>query len=342
LRISSAEPTESDRERIGSTESIRAPGVSGAQSAALAVPHPTTHVWNRHPWLWFILPAILAYSILFIYPTLRAFYLSVFDWSGLGPMGDPIGLRNFRRLLTNDRFWNAATNSAKLFAVIFLLQNTVSLGLALLLNRKTRMTHVYRTIIFLPVVISAVATGIIWVLMLDPQIGVINPVLEDIGLGALQQGWQSDPDWAMKTVYLVQFWQWNGMAVVLYLAGLQNVPDELSQAARVDGANRWRVFRDVTFPMLAPAFTIVTVLAFILIFRAFDLTYVLTGPQGAPGGHTHVIGVLIYGDAFGTSGFSSQPRMSYAVAEGVTLFVFLAGVSGLLIRALGRREESIK
>jgi ABC-type sugar transport system permease subunit len=288
------------------------------------------------------LPALLAYSVLFLYPTLRAFYLSVFDWSGLGPIGDPVGLQNFRRLLTNDRFWNASVNSAKLFAVIFVLQNTVSLGLALLLNRKTRMTHIYRTIIFLPVVISAVATGIIWVLMLDPQIGVVNPVFEDIGFGALTQGWQSDPDWAMKTVYLVQFWQWNGMAVVLYLAGLQNVPEELGQAAKVDGANRWRVFRDVTFPMLAPAFTIVTVLAFILIFRAFDLIYVLTGPQGAPGGYTHVIGVLIYGDAFGTSGFSSQPRLSYAIAEGVTLFVFLAGVSGLLIRALGRREEAIK
>ncbi len=335
------QPAGSESQGIGSTEDIRAPALPIGSSAALSYPHPTTHVWSRRPWLWFILPALVAYSILFIYPTARAFYLSVFDWSGIGPVGDPVGLRNFQRLLQNDRFWNAATNSAKLFVAIFVLQNTVSLGLALLLNRKTRMTHVYRTIIFLPVVISAVATGIIWVLMLDPQIGVINPVLEDIGLASLKQGWQSDPDWAMKTVYLVQFWQWNGMAVVLYLAGLQNVPDELLQASRVDGASRWRSFRDVTFPMLAPAFTIVTVLAFILIFRAFDLIYVLTGPQGAPGGYTHVIGVLIYGDAFGTSGFSTQPRLSYAIAEGVTLFIFLAGVSGLLIRALGKREEAI-
>ena len=143
-------------------------------------------------------------------------------------------------------------------------------------------------------------------------------------------------------VYLVQFWQWNGMAVVLYLAGLQNVPEDLRDAALVDGANRWRVFRDVTFPMLAPAFTIVTVLSFILIFRAFDLIYVLGGRTGAPDGHTLVIGVLIYGDAFGTSSFNRCHEMSYAIAEGVTLFVFLAGVSGLLIKALGRREEAIQ
>jgi raffinose/stachyose/melibiose transport system permease protein len=276
-----------------------------------------------------------------LYPTVRAFYLSFFDWTGLGTKRNFIWLDNFRELLGNERFQGAAWNSLKLFLVIFVLQNTVSLGLALMLNRRSAMTHIYRAIIFLPVVVSAVATGIIWVLMLDPKIGVINPALKDAGLGALAKHWQADPYWAMKTVYVVQFWQWNGMAVVLYLAGLQNVPEDLKHAAVVDGANPWQVFRDVIFPMLAPAFTIVTVLSFILIFRAFDLIYVLTGPLGAPNGTTRVIGVLIYGDAFGTSGRSSSARFSYAIAEGVTLFVFLAGVSALLIKALGRREEAI-
>jgi raffinose/stachyose/melibiose transport system permease protein len=210
-----------------------------------------------------------------------------------------------------------------------------------MLNRRSRMTHIYRAIIFLPVIMSAVATGIIWILMLDPIIGIVNPVLRDIGLGAWQREWQSDLAWAMPTVMLVQAWQWNGMAVVLYLAGLQNVPEDLKQAALVDGARRWQVFRDITFPMLAPAFTVVTVLSFILIFRAFDLIYVLSGPLGAPDGATLVIGVLIYGDAFGTSGFSSQTRMSYAIAEGVTLFLFLAGVAALLVWLLGKREEAV-
>jgi raffinose/stachyose/melibiose transport system permease protein len=188
---------------------------------------------------------------------------------------------------------------------------------------------------------SAVATGIIWGLMFDPIIGVINPFLEDNGLGQWAQLWQADEDWAMKVVYLVQFWQWNGMAVVLYLAGLQNVPEDLRHAALIDGARKWQVFRDVTFPMLAPAFTIVTALSFILIFRAFDLIYVLGGPTGQPDGATLVLGVLIYTDAFGGNAFSVSTRMSYAIAEGVTLFVFLAGVSWLLIKGLGRREEAM-
>ena len=309
---------------------------------AVEFPHPPRPLLQRRPYLWFILPAILAYAFLFVYPTARAFYLSVFEWSGQGSVGDFIGLRNFQDALENARFRNAATNSAKLFLAIFLMQNTISLGLAVMLNRRSRVTHIYRTVIFLPVVISAVATGVIWGLMLNPQIGVVNPILEDIGLGRLTQLWQADPAWAMKTVYVVQFWQWNGMAVVLFLAGLQSVPEDLKHAALVDGARPWQVFKDVVFPMLAPAFTIVTVLSFILIFRAFDLIYVLTGPQGAPGGKTHVLGVLIYGDAFGVSGYSAMPRLSYAISEGVFLFVFLGGVSGLLLKALGRREEAIQ
>ena len=312
----------------------------------MSVPAPAGNgkrrlTWSTVPYLWFILPALVAYAVLFLYPTVRSFYLSFFDWTGLGPIGPMVGLDNFRGLLQSDRFWQAATNSLKLFAFIFVFQNTVSLGLALMLNRRSVMTHIYRAIIFLPVIMSAVATGVLWVLMLDPIIGVVNPVLRDIGLGDWQRNWQADPAWALKTVMVVQAWQWNGMAVVLYLAGLQNVPDDLRQAALVDGARPWQVFRDVTFPLLAPAFTIVTVLSFILIFRAFDLIYVLGGPAGVPDGATLVLGVLIYSDAFGQGSFNSQARFSFAMAEGVTLFIFLVLISGLLIKVLGRREEAL-
>ena len=325
----------------GPGERTPPPPAAPAPAGALATTAPARYPWQRVPYVWFLLPALLGYGILFIYPTIRAFYLSLFDWSGIGPIGAMIGLRNFGGLLQSERFWRAALHSAQLFLFIFVFQNTVSLGLALMLNRRSAMTHIYRAIIFLPVIMSAVATGIIWILMLDPIIGIVNPVLHDIGLGWLQREWQADQDWAMRTVMVVQAWQWNGMAVVLYLAGLQNVPEDLRQAALVDGARKWQVFRDITFPMLAPAFTVVTVLSFILIFRAFDLIYVLSGPLGAPDGATLVIGVLIYGDAFGTSGYSSVTKMSYAMAEGVTLFVFLAGVAALLVWMLGKREEAI-
>lgn len=311
--------------------------------ATLVAPAPEKRrspLWVR-PYFWFILPALVVYAILFLYPTVRSFYLSLYDWTGRGPLGPIVWGKNFQDLLTSPRFWQAATNSLQLFIFIFIFQNTVSLGLAILLNRRTFMTHVYRAIIFLPVIMSAVATGILWVLMLDPIIGIVNPVLRDIGLGDLQRTWQADPDWALRTVMIVQAWQWNGMAVVLYLAGLQNVPEDLKHAALVDGANPWQVFRDVTFPMLAPAFTIVTVLSFILIFRAFDLIYVLGGPAGVPDGATLVLGVLIYSDAFGQGSFNNQARFSLGMAEGVTLFVFLAAMSAVFLTLLGRREQAI-
>ena len=124
------------------------------------LPHPTSESrrtaparspWQRVPYFWFILPALIAYGVLFLYPTIRAFYLSFFDWTGVGPIGDFIGFDNFRELLHSDRFWSAALNSSQLFIFIFIFQNTVSLGLALMLNRRSRMTHIYRAIIFLPV-----------------------------------------------------------------------------------------------------------------------------------------------------------------------------------------------
>ncbi|MEZ4504260.1 MAG: sugar ABC transporter permease [Thermomicrobiales bacterium] len=294
------------------------------------------------PYFWFIFPGLLAYTILFIWPTIRSFYLSLYDWSGRGPLGPIVWEQNFRTIAHSDKFWQAAGNSFRLFIFIFVFQNTVSLGLAILLNRRGAATHFFRVIIFLPQIMSAVATGIIWIIMLDPIIGAVNPFLADIGLESLQRQWQSDPAWALRTVMIVMAWQWNGMAVILYLAGLQNVPDDLKHAAMIDGAGRFRAFRDITFPMLAPAFTIVTVLSFILIFRAFDLIYILGGPAGVPDGHTLVLGVLIYSDAFGQGAFNSQARFSYAMAEGVTLFLFLAAISGLLIWLLGRRESAVK
>src|SRR5215211_1648645 len=310
-------------------------------SQVIVTPSKRRPPWERVPYFWFILPALLAYAVLFLFPTIRSFYWSFFDWSGIGPLGPTVWFENFENILHSEKFRKAAGNSFKLFAFIFVFQNTVSLGLAMMLNRRSFMTHVYRAIIFLPVIMSAVATGILWVLMLDPIIGIVNPVLRDIGFVDWQRNWQADPAWALKTVMIVQAWQWNGMAVVLYLAGLQDVPEDLKHAALVDGANPWQVFRDVTFPMLAPAFTIVTTLSFILIFRAFDLIYVLGGPGGVPDGATLVIGVLIYGDAFGQGSFNTQARFSYGMAEGVTLFLFLAVVSGVLIKFLGRREEAI-
>jgi len=296
--------------------------------------------------LWFLIPALLPYAVFFMLPTAAAFYLGLFDWNGLTPARHFIGMANFVEILHDSRFVRAALHNAYIFLFLFVFQNTVSLGLAVLLDHRTRMTNFYRTVIFLPVVLSPVATGFIWEILLSPNIGLVNPALAAVGMGFLRHEWLADPHLALPVTTLALAWQWNGLATVLLLAGLQNVPPDLRDAARVDGAREWRVFRHITIPHLAPAFTVLTVLLCIMAFRAFDLIYVLGGPTGAPDGATSVLATHIYTDAFGygiggggTAGGDS--RFGYASAEGAVMFVFLAAVSAVLLTSLSRRERRV-
>ena len=142
-------------------------------------------------------------------------------------------------------------------------------------------------------------------------------------------------------IILALAWQWNALATVIFMAGLQNVPPEMREAAVTDGAGSFRVFRHVTLPYLAPAFTVVNVLLAIYAFRAFDLVYVIGGPIGAPNGATLVMGTAIYGDAFGKGAFAVTTRMSYAMAEGIFLFTILGVVAAIMLLYLSRRERRV-
>lgn len=295
---------------------------------------------QRYRHLYFVLPALAVYGIFVIYPTLSAFWLSLFDWSGLGIDMNFVGLDNYVEAVQSSALYQAAWHNLIFFVSIFLIQNTVGLFLAVQLDARPRFVEFYRTILFMPVLVSLVAVGFIWSLMLSPNIGIVNPLLKDLGLGILARSWLSDTTLALPTVILVQAWQMLGWAIVIYLAGLQGIPAELREAAQIDGATSWSAFRHVTFPLLAPSFTILTVLTFILIFRVFDVVYVLAGPAGAPAGATDVLGTLIYRNAFGsTSAFAGMSlRMSYAISISVIMFLFLGICSAFLLLWLRRRE----
>jgi len=294
---------------------------------------------RRFTHLWFVLPALLVYGLFVLYPTLSAFWLSLYNWSGFGAKMQFVGLDNFSEALTSATVYRAAWHNLLFFVAIFIFQNTVGLFLATQLDTRPRLVQFYRTVLFLPVIISLVATGFIWSLMLSPNIGFLNPLLKDIGLGALARPWISDTTWALPTVITVQAWHSLGWSIVVYLAGLQNIPHELREAAVIDGATNWQRFWRVTFPLLAPAFTSLTVLTFIQIFRTFDVVYVLAGPIGSPAGATDVLGTLIYRTAFGVSTMTaSSSRMSYAIAISVVLFIVLGAASTILLTQLRRRE----
>ncbi len=288
--------------------------------------------------LFFVLPALLIYALCVIYPAISAFQLSLFDWSGRGVSMNFVGAANFVTALQSSAVYLAAWHNLLFFLAIFALQNTVGLGLAMLLDSKPRGYEIYRTILFMPVIVSLVATGFIWSLMLSPNIGIINPLLKDLGLPWLARDWLSSKWLALPTIILVQAWQMLGWAIVLYLTGLQHIPHELREAARIDGGTPWQIFQHITFPLLAPSFTTLTVLTFILIFRVFDVVYVLAGPAGAPAGATDVLGTLIYRMAFGGTSFAGGVNMSYAMALAILMFVVLGGISATLLLGLRRRE----
>jgi len=289
--------------------------------------------------LWFVLPGLIMFLTFIVYPMASAVWLSFFDWKGIGKNFNFVGLANFHQALSSPGFYRAAENNLVFFIAILIFQHTIGLLIAVQLNARPRFMQVYRTILFLPTILSLIATGFIWTLILSPNIGLLNPLLRQIGLGFLARSWLSDTTFALPAVILVQAWNLLGWSIIIYLSGLQNIPQELRQAAEIDGATTWQTFWRVVFPLLSPSFTSLTVLTFIQIFRVFDVVYVLTGPMGAPAGRTDVLGTLVYRTAFGVGGMSSNDaRMSYAIAMSVLIFLIMGAVSVLLITLLRKRE----
>lgn len=300
---------------------------------------PVSRMSKTYGHLWFVLPGFGFFLAVMIFPLIFALGLSMTNWTGLGNDLKFVGLANYAEILAYWPFYRAALHNTAIFVAILVFQHTVGLYLAVLLNEKPRFMEFYRTVLFLPVIMSLVATGFVWTLMLSPNIGLLNPMLDRIGLGFLAGQWLSDPSTALMVIIMVTAWNSMGWAIIIYLAGLQNVPEELRQAAEMDGANSRQVFWRVTFPQLSPAFTALTVLTFISTFRTFDVVYVLTGPLGAPNFGTDVLGTLIYRTAFGGSSFSSADvRFAFGVAMALLTMVIMAAICWGLIRILRRRE----
>jgi len=297
---------------------------------------------SRYPYIAFILPGLSMYLLFVIFPTLQAFRVSLYQWSGIGEPTAFVGLKNFAQVLTSDVFYRALGHNAVLYASIFVLQNTIALFLSVLLNTKVRFFETYRAAIFLPGILSLVASGLMWQIILGPNIGMLSPLMQNLGLGALVRDWLGDDTVTFWLLVLVQFWQWMGLPMVIYLAALQNVPVDLTDAARIDGANELQAFRYVTFPLLAPAFTIITGLSFIVMFKVFDIPFVIAGPAGSPNGTTDVLGLVIYRYAFGIgASVSTSLQQGYAMAVSVVMFVALLLATTVQLVVLRRRELDV-
>jgi raffinose/stachyose/melibiose transport system permease protein len=253
----------------------------------------------------FLLPAILLYGTFIVYPMVDAVRLSFFDWDGFATTAKTwVGLDNYRQIFQHDPvFWTAFRNSVKWLILSLIFPTVLGLGLALLLNRRLRGRNLFRTIYYLPAVLAPIAVAAMWRWIYDPNFGVLNRFLDLLGIDVVGRAWLGDPDTALYATFVASVWTVAGLNMVLFLAGLQNIPRELTEAARIDGANTRQVFRHVTLPGLRPAIVIVIVLTIINSLKAFDLIVGTT--RGGPAQQTQVLALWSYTQSFANHDFGA-------------------------------------
>lgn len=277
----------------------------------------------------FAVPGLVIYTAFVLVPMITNIRNSFTDLNPFRPDTRWVGLANYRALLDDAEFRQAVHNTLVLTLIVTILPNVVGLGIALLLDRSGWVTNALRSVFFVPTLLSSVVISVIWQKILIDD-GLLNRALRAVGVGS-PPGWLSDPDLALYSIAFIISWQVLGFCVVVYLAGLQSVPGELYESAMIDGAGAFARVRHVTWPLLAPAVTINTVMLMITTFKAYDHIQVIT--NGGPGtGTTSTIAFAIVQTAF------SGNHIGYAAAMAAVMFVSIALLSAAALALLQRRE----
>lgn len=295
--------------------------------------------WSRKlqeilPPLLFLAPAGLILIVLMGIPMVSAILLSLQQWNG---MTDAVwvGLKNYTALPRDRWFLNALTNTAVFTVATVVFKATIPLLIAVLLNTGIKGSTAFRTLYFMPVIISLAISGLLWAMILEPNFGLLNETLRSMGLGNFARLWLADRATVMPTIIAVSVWHDIGFYLVIYFAAIRGIPSELYEAAEIDGANAWHQFWNVTVPMLRPIIALVVVLNTINGVKAFDHIWVMT--TGGPNHASDTLGTYLYSIAFGGAG-SSNPQLGYAAAIAVVILVISLVLSVIQLR-LGQRNE---
>ncbi len=245
----------------------------------------------------FLLPAIILFLVFLIYPIVRSAYYSLFDWNGLGPATNFVGLDNFQQILTDQVFIKAITDNLLIVALSLVVQLPFSLALAIMVGRDLPGRAFFRMIFFMPYVLSEVITGIIWLSLLapDPERGLINGLLVLIP-GVQPQLFLSDLNLVMPSIFVVLTWKYFGLHMLLYMAGLQGIPHEIEEAALIDGATRWQLLRHITIPLLSSTIRTSVYLSVLGSLTQFPLFWVMT--KGGPVNASEVMATYMYRFSF--------------------------------------------
>lgn len=295
---------------------------------------------RRRVWAYaFVLPQLVLVAAFTLYPIVMTHVYSLYEWPGFGPLDRFVGLRNYTRILADELFWNAFQKSFIFMAGTVALQLPLALFIAVLLNSERLYgRNIYRTLFFIPVVTTSAVIGIVMRSIFASHDGLVNNGLMWVGLIDRPIRWLAQGDTAMIALILVASWKWLGIKMIMWLAGLQSLPAELYDAAKVDGANYWQTFRYITVPLLIPVGVVVLLFSIVDALTAFDLIFTMT--EGGPGFATEFMELYIYRYAF-TSFAGGLPQLGYASAAGVFFGVTVFLIS-LVLSVLARRASQVR
>ena len=280
--------------------------------------------------LLFVLPALFFYGTFNLFGIARTFYYSAMDWKGISANKVFIGLSNYIAVAKDMNFWNALKNNLILVLASMFIQMPGALLLALLINSKLRFTKFFRTVFFMPMLLSTVATGIMWILFYDPNFGLMAKMIKGLGLKISTAFLQGST--AMPAILFVICWQFIPYYMILFKAGLSNVPEELYEAAKIDGANTWQCFTNITLPMIIPTMRTSAVLQLVGSLKYFDLFYVMMG--GAPNTSTELMATYMYKKGF------TEFQMGYASTIAAYMFLICFIFACCFLYATSRKGDN--
>jgi len=283
----------------------------------------------------FVFPAVLIFAVFYVIPFIYVFRLSFFEWDGIVRLKDAVfvGFANFKEILFQDpSWWQAMRNAGWITLIALTFQNTLAFLLAWACDREIRMKNFYRVVFFIPPVLSEIVVGLVWRFIINDVDGanMVNRLLMQMGLPQFAHSWLSDPKYALTTVAIVHSWKGFGWGFLIFLAGLQAIPRELYEAARIDGANAWRSFKNVTLPMMMPVIILVAILTVLGTMQAFVLIIGLVGGEFA--GHTSVPVLRIL------AVMRDSSRFGYACAQGISFGMILIIISFIQYRFAKERQ----
>ena len=292
-------------------------------------------VLRSYSWYLYLIPALFFYLVFMAWPLADSVRLSLYSISDAGSRTFA-GFDNYIRLFadpdTSARFWGAFRNTWYFFFIHMVVQNILAIVFALMLTERTmKGSKIYQTVIFVPVTLAILVTGYLWKLILNPQWGAVAQTLHALQLDNLIQPWLGDEKYALTAVALVSSWQWVGIPTMMFFAALQNIPEDLIEAADIAGATKWQKVFYIRLPLILPVIGIVSTLTFVNNFNAFDVVFSMENANGAPEYSTDIIGTLFY--RVGIAGQHPvgipNPGLGAAIATS-TFFMLMIGVIGIL------------